>query len=64
MPVNKETLIKRFDSTADHYERKGKREWAYAKNDWGDEHYGRARQAFDKAKEYRKKAQDLRDSVK
>ena len=36
MSANKETLIKRFESTAAHYERTGKREWAYAKNDWGE----------------------------
>lgn len=32
MATNKETLIKRFESTAETYEKKGKREWAYAKN--------------------------------
>lgn len=63
MPANKETLIKKFNSTAEHYEIKGKREWAYAKNDWGDEHYGKARRAFDKAKEYRRKARDLKKSM-
>lgn len=64
MSSSKETLIKRYKSTAAHYERTGKREWAYAKNDWGDEHYGRARKAFDKAKEYRRKARDLENSIK
>ena len=47
---SKETLIKRYDSTADTYEKKGKREWAYAKNGQGDEHYGKAKDAFDRAK--------------
>ena len=39
MKQSKETLIKRYESTAETYERKGKREWAYAKNDMGGEHY-------------------------
>ena len=48
--TNKDTLIKRYESTADTYEKKGKREWAYAKNDMGGEHYAKARDAFDRAK--------------
>ena len=47
--MNKDTLIKRYESTAAHYERKGKREWAYAKNNFGGEHYAAARDAFDRA---------------
>lgn len=58
---SKETLIKRYDSTADTYEKKGKREWAYAKNGQGDEHYGKAKDAFDRAKKNRDKANKLRD---
>ena len=50
MPTNKDTLIKRYESTADTYEKKGKREWAYEKNDMGGEHYAKARDAFDRAK--------------
>lgn len=62
MPVSKETLIKRYDSTAETFEKKGKREWAYAKNGQGGEHYDRARAAFDKAKANREKAERLRNS--
>ena len=62
MAEKKETLIKRFESTADTYEKKGKREWAYAKNGMGDEHYGKARDAFDRAKRNRDKAENLRNS--
>ena len=30
MSQSKETLIKRYESTADTYQEKGDREWAYA----------------------------------
>ena len=60
MPAKKETLIKRFESTAETYEKKGKREWAYAKNDMGGEHYAKARDAFDRAKHNREKAEKLK----
>ena len=49
MSKSKETLIKRYESTADTYQEKGDREWAYAKNDLGDEHYGKAKKAYEKA---------------
>lgn len=60
MKQSKETLIKRYESTAETYEKKGKREWAYAKNDMGGEHYAKARDAFDRAKRNREKAEKLR----
>lgn len=61
MASNKETQIKRFESTAETYETKGKREWAYAKNGMGGEHYAKARDAFDRAKRNREKAEKLRN---
>lgn len=61
MAESKETLIKRYESTADTFQEKGDREWAYAKNGKGDEHYGKAREAYAKAKEYREKAERLRN---
>lgn len=61
MTASKETLIKRFESTAETYEKKGKREWAYAKNGQGDEHYGRAKDAFNRAKRNREKAEKLKN---
>lgn len=60
--ANKDTLIKRFESTAETYEKKGKREWAYAKNDMGGEHYAKARDAFDRAERNREKADRLKNS--
>lgn len=60
MKQSKETLIKRYESTAETYEKKGKREWAYAKNDMGGEHYAKARDAFDRAKRNREKAEKLK----
>lgn len=62
MFTNKDTLIKRYESTADTYEKKGKREWAYAKNDMGGEHYAKARDAFDRAKRNRDKANQLKNN--
>ena len=59
--VKKESQINRFESTADTFEKKGKREWAYAKNGCGDNHYAKARDAFDKAKSNRDKAKQLRE---
>ena len=62
MSTNKDTLIKRYESTADTYEKKGKREWAYTKNDMGGEHYAKARDAFDRAKRNRDKANQLKNN--
>ncbi len=61
MPAKKETLIKRYESTAETYEKKGNREYAYAKNGLGDEHYGKAKNAYDKAKQNRDKADKLKN---
>lgn len=60
MPMKKESLIKRYEHTADTYEEKGKREWAYAKNGMGGEHYAKAREAYDRAKQNREKAEKLK----
>lgn len=59
MAQSKDSLKKRYESTAGRYEEKGKREWAYAKNGMGGEHYGKAKDAFDRAKRNRKKAEEL-----
>ena len=61
MPAKKETLIKRYESTAETYEKKGNREYDYAKNGLGDEHYGKAKNAYNKAKQNRDKADRLKD---
>lgn len=61
MSQSKETLIKKYESTADTYQEKGNREWAYAKNDLGDEHYGKAKKAYEKARINREKAEKLRE---
>ena len=58
MSQSKETLIKKYEST---YQEKGNREWAYAKNDLGDEHYGKAKKAYEKARINREKAEKLRE---
>ena len=60
MAQSKESLIKRYESLAKTHEEKGKREWAYAKNDMGDEHYGIARNAFNTSKEMQAKADALK----
>ena len=43
MGISNDSLKKRFESTANTYEEKGKREWAYAKNGLGDQHYAKAK---------------------
>ena len=62
MAISKETQIKKLESTADTYKKKGDREWAYAKNGKGDEHYGTAKVAYAKAKECQDKADKLKNS--
>lgn len=59
MPQSKDTLKKRYESTAETFEKIGKREWAYAKNDMGGEHYAKAKDAFDRAAKNRNKANNL-----
>jgi len=59
MAQSKDSLKKRYESTADHFEEKGKREWAYAKNGMGGEHYEKARDAFERAERNRKKAKEI-----
>ena len=61
MSKSQEILIKRYESTADTYQEKGDRECAYAKNDLGDEHYGKAKKAYEKARINREKAEKLRE---
>ncbi len=61
MSVSRETLIKRFESAAETCERKGKRNWACAKNGKGDSHYGIAKEAFKRAERNRKKAEALKN---
>jgi len=61
MAEDRETLIKRYESTAETYQQKGDREWAYAKNGKGDEHYAKAREAYEKARINREKADELRN---
>lgn len=60
MAEKKETQIKRFESTAAFNKQKADREYAYAKNGLGDEHYGRAKTAYNKAKEFQEKADKLK----
>jgi len=61
MAEDRETLIKRYESTAETYQQKGDREWAYAKNGKGDEHYAKVREAYEKARINREKADELRN---
>lgn len=50
------TKAKRLKASADTYKKKGDREWAYAKNGKGGEHYQYAKQAYDRAEFYNKEA--------
>lgn len=58
-----ETKIKRAESTAKTYDVRVKRCWAYAKNGKGDENYGYARQAFEKARKCREIASNLKKEL-
>lgn len=58
---DKEIQIKRFESTAKTFGEKGKREWAYAKNGQGGEHFEKARDAFERAERNQTKADSLRN---
>lgn len=60
MSASTETLIKRYETSAETFEAKGKKYWAYAKNGQGDEYYGRAKAAYDKASQNRSKAELLK----
>lgn len=62
MADKRQSLINRYEHTADTYEQKGRREWAYAKNDQGGEHYQYARSAFERAKDFRDRADALKKS--
>lgn len=59
MIMDKSTLKKRYESTAETFQKKGNREWAQAKN--GDDgcHYQKARDAYARAKRNREKADNL-----
>lgn len=57
------SLIGRFEKTAEHFERKGNREWAYAKNGEGGEHYAKARDAYERAERNRQKADTLKEML-
>lgn len=66
-----ETLAKRYESTAQYFEDKAKKEWARFKNaeqngesdaeKW--EHYRRSQQYYDKAKDCREKAAHIREKL-
>lgn len=60
MSASAETLIKRFETSAETFEAKGKKYWSYAKNGQGDEYYGKAKAAYDKASQNRSKAELLK----
>ena len=64
MTQDKDSLLKRYKSTAKRYDEKGRRDWAYAKNDLGGEHYAKARDAFDRAKRNQDKADQLEKEIK
>ncbi|WP_029199992.1 hypothetical protein [Oribacterium sp. NK2B42] len=59
--LTKEQQISRLEKTAKYHDTKARREWAYAKNDLGDEHYGRAKDHFKQAKELIERAKRLKE---
>lgn len=65
------TLAKRYDSTAEFYENKAKKEWARFKNseengegpDEKWEHYKTSQECYAKAKEYKEKGEKIREKL-
>lgn len=45
-----------YSARADNYRKCGNAHWAMAKSGYGDEHFGIARKAYDKARENEEKA--------
>lgn len=60
MAQSKESLIKDYEKRAAICEKQGKSEWALGKKGLGGEHFGRAKYAFERAKENREKAKNLK----
>lgn len=66
-----ETLAKRYESTAQYYEDKAKKEWAHFKNSEQNEesdaekweHYRRSQEYYAKAKECKEKAAHIREKL-
>lgn len=60
MELTREQKIRRYESTAKFHKQKADREWAYAKNGQGGEHYGIAKRHYNKAKKYQETADRLK----
>lgn len=60
MGRSNESLIKDYEKRASICERQAKSEWALGKKGLGGEHFGRAKYAFERAKENRDKAKMLK----
>ena len=60
--LNNESYISQQEKMADHYDRKGRKEWAKAKTGGSDEgfRYQKARDDFDRAKRARERADEAR----
>ena len=55
MGLSKDSQISKYEKTADYYKKKADREWAYAKNGEGGEHYQKVREAYAKVYEQEKR---------
>lgn len=60
MAEKRETLIKRYESTAQTYQEKADRCYARAKNGYGDHYYGMAKKSYETAGRNRAKADRLK----
>ncbi len=58
-----ESQIRRFENTAKHFETKGKREWAYAKNGKGEHYYSSAKDSFERSERNYAKAEALKATL-
>lgn len=63
MAQNKDSLMKRYISTAEYHDRVAKREWAYAKNTYDGYHYEKSRDHYRRRDENRAKAETIRKEL-
>lgn len=57
--ISREEHISQLEKTADYHQKTGDREWAYAKNGQGGEHYAKAKSHYKKAEELKNIAKVL-----
>jgi hypothetical protein len=57
--LSREEHISRLEKTAEYHQKTGDREWAYAKNGQGGEHFAKAKSHYAKAEDLKSRAKEL-----